>query len=448
MFINKTPSPEQKEAIKFCLDRRKGLVCYGTGTGKTLIMLIISYLQLKHQDSSGIIIVGTSSALKSIKREMWDTFREKPMSEKHFLQERRGILLINYSEVGHLAPKLKRNNYTLILDEYHKCKSKNTQTTKNCTKLRRKCSKVYGFTATPIMKDIKDLYSLIHWLNPMILGTWEQFCQEYTMFYKIPTNRGFDILKPTRYRNLIKLKRVLEPIMITYFPDYDITYVRKPCELEDVKGYRNAIKEALVPTGDEKRDLALPMLAVREAKKFVAISKPKLIALLKTIREVIKSGVIIYCDEYRVLDPVYKLLTKKNFEVLKYTGKQSDKLNDKNMDKFTEEPENKVLLISRVAGASLNLQATNRLIMLDIPSNIGAFQQLMGRVARKYSTYDSYYIYLMITEETVEDYWYDYITMYSEPLKKLFGNGLVPKGVPSFSEYAKKELIKSRVWEK
>lgn len=448
MYINKIPSEEQREGVKFCRTRNKGILCYATGTGKTLIMLMDSMLKLEHDELNGVVIVGTNSALKSIRTELWETFREKPLDIKRLARGKKGISLVPYTQVSKVCDMIPQGRYMLILDEYHKVKSPKTATTKACTKFRKKFISCYGFTATPIMKDFRDLFELVKWMNPLILGTWEAFCKEYTLFYRIPTGKGFDILKPYRFRNFEKLKRVLEPIMISYFPDYDIQYEERPCELTDVESYRKVIKEALAPTGDEKRDKALPMLAIRACKNHVAISKNKMQKLLDTVREVIQYGVIVYCDEYKTLNPVYKVLTHFGFEVLKYTGKQTTRQNDKSMDEFVSNPKNKILLISRVAGASLNLQATNRLIMFDMPSHIGAVQQLMGRVARKYSEYDSYYIYLLITKGTVEEYWFKYITMYAEPLKKLFNNGLVPQGIPTYDEFLKKQLINDTVWYK
>jgi superfamily II DNA or RNA helicase len=449
MIINKIPSKEQKEAIQFLLSRKKALVCYGTGTGKTLIMLSVAKLHLEHKGVNTVFIVGTKSALKSIKKELWDTFEEKGKGVEEYLQGQGGIILLSYDEMSKLIRKIRNEINVLILDEFHKVKSPKTQVTKNSNCLKMKCQYWYGFTATPIMKDFKDLYNLVKWLNPLIFESWEKFCTDYTLFYRMPLlckGRKIDVLKPYKLRNVEKLNRLLKTLIISYFPDYDLRYVKDSVALEDVEGYRKAIADSLISTGDEDKDKALPMLAVKKGKHFVALSKSKLKSLYARIKKTISSGVIVYCDEYKTLNPVYSYLSKCGFNILKYTGKQTDKQNDSSMQKFLDDPKNKILLLSRVAGASLNLHVTNHLIMFDMPSSIGAVQQLMGRVARRYSQYSTYYIYLLITESSVEDYWYQYITMYAEPLKRLFNNGLVPSGIPSYNEFIKKRLIKDYVW--
>lgn len=449
MKINKIPSSEQKEAIKFCMNHNRGIVCYGTGTGKSLISLSVAKLYLKHHNINSVFIIGTQEALKSLKKELSSTFMEKSHTIKDFKKGYQGIIFLKYGEIQNLIPLLNSNyNYVCIFDEFHKLKTSTTKITKISNKLKLKCKYRYGFTATPIMKDIKDLYNLVKWMNPLLLDSWEMFCKRYTMYYTMTTGKGIKIIKPYKFKNFDKLRIVLKDLIISYFPEYDIKYIESYCKLEDVNGYRDTIKTALSPTGDDDKDKALPMLAVSKAKNFVAISKSKLIKLLELVNDLYAYGVIIYCDIYHTLNPIYKLLTHKGYTVLKYTGKQTDKQNDESMQSFINSPKNKILLLSRVAGASLNLQVTNHLIMFDMPSSIGTFQQLMGRVARKYSKFGTYYIYLLLTKGSVEEYWFLYLTMFAEPLKNLFNNGLVPTNIPTYNEFIKKQLLKDAVWNK
>ena len=451
MKIKLTPKEHQREAIKLCLNSRKFLVCHDTGSGKTVTMLCIAYLQMEHYDIDNTIIVATNSAIRSITNEMKKTFDTEPITLEDLQEGKKGVLLIAYQNVNKkFIDSIPQGRYTLIFDEYHKLKSPKTQTTKLCTLLKRRCVNCYGFTATPISKDFRDLYELIRFLNPLIFTNWETFCKDYTLFYKMNLpNRNFPVIKPYKYRNLEKLKRTLKPIMHTYFPEANLKWLEIMIPLEDVEGYRRTREEALTPTGDEQKDKALPMHAVKKCKRFVALSKGKLKALYKVVKEHIDRGVIVYCDEYATLNPVYKFLKDIcKFDVLKYTGVSSQKEKDKSFNEFTSNASGKVLLLSRVGGASLNLQATNHLVTFDLPSSLLSVQQLVGRVKRMDSAFidEGFYIHMLITETSVEHYWLEFIKTYEQPLKQLLNSNGLPKGMPPYNEYLKKKLINDKVW--
>ena len=448
MKINKIPKPHQKEAIQLCLQNKKFLVCHDVGQGKSLTMLCVAYLLQKHYDIDGCIVVATNSAIRSLTNEMKNTFNDTPLSLETFQTKAKGIVFITYDEIEKLLDKFPQGRFALFLDEFHKVKDPKTTTTKLSNILKKKCVRRYGFTATPIMKDMKDLYMLIKWLDPMIFSTWKKFCDDYTLYYKMNIN-GFEILKPYKYKNYEKLKRALKTIVHSYFPKRDISFIKYAIPMEDIEGYRRTRDDALASTGDEKKDRALPMHAVKKCKQFVAVSNGKLQKLKEIVSSIVDTyGVVIYCDEYATFNPVYSYLSKAGFTVLKYAGVSSKKEKDISFEEFTKAPKGKVLLLSRVGGASLNLQATNQLIIFDQPSILGNYVQCVGRCTRMDSKYKKFFIHILVTENSVEDYWYQYITMYKEPLSRVFGNGNIPSGIPSYNEFLKKKMIKDTVWNK
>jgi superfamily II DNA or RNA helicase len=94
---------------------------------------------------------------------------------------------------------------TVILDEAHHFRNREAERSVNCALLCERTPRVYQLTATPIYKDVGNLYHLLHMLDPVEYNSWWEFIDRVAVTYgdRFAT-------KIVRLRNPKALERELE----------------------------------------------------------------------------------------------------------------------------------------------------------------------------------------------------------------------------------------------
>ena len=154
-----------------------------------------------------------------------------------------------------------------------------------------------------------------------------------------------------------------------------------------------------------------------EMQRYVDMSEEKRALLLDLVingrssdsdEKLLDKGVIIYIKFLDVIAQVEQDFKDKGINVLVIQGKTSEKGRKEISQEFRGDPKSKVVLISRAAGESLNLQATNEIFLYDIPDGPGAYGQVIGRICRSFSKFEnegrSFYIHYVIVDETLDVY--------------------------------------------
>ncbi len=294
---------------------------------------------------------------------------------KHF-----DVVLTSYPIVIKDAALFKQNEYEIIvIDEAQYIKNRDSKVFKTLSELKAQCK--ISLSGTPIENSLADLWSQMQFINPEILHTYPKFKKMYQ-----------DPIEKYRDTNaLSELKTILNPFILRRtksevlddLPDLDelIHY----CEMEEDQAKLIEVEKSKARNfilGIDKTDhkeyrfhvfaalMKLRQLANHPAmvdKKFTE-SSAKYIEVTNSIESLLKSDnkLILFSSFRGHLDIYVEYLkeTKVGYSIITGDVKAEDR--KKAVDKFNEDDDCKVILISlKAGGTGLNLTAANYVFLLD-----------------------------------------------------------------------------------
>ncbi|MSR65365.1 MAG: DEAD/DEAH box helicase [Verrucomicrobiae bacterium] len=418
--------PYQREGMLHLAFTEKALLADEMGLGKT-IQAIAACALLHRLGKVQRVLVVTPASLKTEWEEQIQRFTPLPYrivfgnrTERLKAYEAPPFFtIVNYEQVMRDAPDVNERLKPdlVILDEAQRIKNWNTQTAHAVKRLRSRYA--FVLTGTPIENRIDELYSLMDFLEPAILGPLFRFNRE---FYQLD-----DHGKPVGYRNLDKLHARIKPFLLrrrkadveTELPDRtDRTFF---VPLSNIQAERYADHEAQVarlsnvaqrrPLTQQEQEKLLRELAMMrmicdtnyildETEK----TCPKLAELEKILdecRENSEVKVIIFSEWERMLELVRELCQRLKLGFAWHTGSVPQRRRRDEINRFKTDADCRVFLSTDSGSTGLNLQAASVVINCDLPWNPAKLEQRIARAWRKHQTRAVTVIHL-VTENTIE----------------------------------------------
>ncbi|HEU4343178.1 MAG TPA: DEAD/DEAH box helicase [Candidatus Binatia bacterium] len=304
----------------------------------------------------------------------------------------------------------------VILDEAQRIKNWTTKTAQAVKRLESRYA--FVLTGTPIENRIDELYSLMDFLNPGVLGPLFRFNRE---FYELD-NRG----RPVGYR-LDRLHARVRPFMLrrrkadveTELPDRTDQTFLVPLSGEQKNRYLDheaqmarlasiAKRRPLTPQESEKllRELAM-MRMVCDTNYILDPNEracPKLAELEKILEECRENGdvkVLIFSEWERMLELVQGLCRRLRLGYALHTGSVPQLRRRAEIQRFKNDPSCRVFLSTDSGSTGLNLQSASVVINCDLPWNPARLEQRISRAWRKHQTRPVTVIHL-VSEGTIE----------------------------------------------
>ncbi|HBS88509.1 MAG: hypothetical protein A2W91_17855 [Bacteroidetes bacterium GWF2_38_335] len=275
-------------------------------------------------------------------------------------------------------------------------------------------------TGTPVENSITDLWSQMNFINPGLLGDLTFFGREFVF----PIERCSDAAKSE------KLKKLISPFILRRRKDDvekdlpDITEQEVVCEMSELqqKVYeteKSKIRNAIIENITEqkgKNDLAVFILQGLMKLRQIACH-PKIIdpgyndlsGKFEEIAEriqVLAAGnhkVLIFSSFVRHLELFRGFLEEKSIEYSLLTGEMNQNERRQAIDRFQDDEDNKVFLISmKSGGTGLNLTAADYVFIIDPWWNPAVESQAVSR-AHRIGQNKKVFVYRFISENTVEE---------------------------------------------
>jgi SNF2 family DNA or RNA helicase len=394
------PFPYQMEGIAFLFPRSSAILADEMGLGKTMQAITAIRMLLLSGEMQNALLICPKPLVTNWVREFRQWAPEIPVAVIEGDSSKRAWVWSNPQ-----AP-VKIANYELmlrdssiiddgslhfdlvVLDEAQRIKNRNSTTSEVVRSIPR--SRSWALTGTPIENSIEDLVSIFEFLSPGYLRD--------DMHLKSLGKATRDhILRRTKDKVLTDMPPKL------YRPaDLDLTPEQK-------LSYRAAEEEGVVHLADLGESITVQhvfelVLRLKQICNFdpVTGASSKLERLEADIEEIASSGqkAIVFSQWVETLDVIGEKL--KRFNPVQYTGRVASHKRDGVIDRFKNDPDCSIILMSYGAGAvGLNLQFCHYVFLFDRWWNPAVEDQAINR-AHRLGVKQAVTVTRMMAVETIE----------------------------------------------
>jgi superfamily II DNA or RNA helicase len=416
----------QRDGMLHLAFGERALLADEMGLGKTVQAIAACELLARRRGIARVLVVCPAS-LKAEWEEQIARFTERPARSVFGPPaERRAayrapvfFTIVNYEQV---LPDAEDINTILapdvvVLDEAQRIKNWQTKTARRVKSLRSPYA--FVLTGTPVENRIDELYSIVQYLDPELVGPLFRFNRE---FYALD-DRG----RPTDYQNLAELRRRVAPVMLR----------RRKADVESELPGRT-VKTYFVPMADEQRERyieyqqqAARLMALAQRRALLKAEFDRLQMLLACMRMICDTPaildptcrvspkleelerilgdlleepdrkIIVFSEWERMLAMVRELAAEMGVEAAWHTGSVPQERRRAEIVRFKKDPACRLFLTTDSGSVGLNLQAASAVVNVDLPWNPARLEQRIARAWRKYQT-RSVTVVNLVCEDSIE----------------------------------------------
>ncbi|HEX2889817.1 DEAD/DEAH box helicase [Vineibacter terrae] len=418
--------PYQREGMLHLAFGERALLADDMGLGKT-IQAIAACELLRHLKGVSRVLVVCPASLKGEWQEQVARFSGADTLLVHGGRPQRlaaytqppFFTVVNYEQVVIDADEINERVKPdiVILDEAQRIKNWHTKTAAAVKSLVS--PHAFVLTGTPIENRIDEIYSIVQYLDPGLLGPLFRFNRD---FYQLD-ERG----RPVDYKNLEELQRRLKPVMLrrrkhdveTELPGRTVTNYLVGMADEQRARYDEykaqtaklaaiAKRRPLTPKEFDKLQLLLACMRMLCDTPFILDPScrlsPKLEELERVLAEVLadpERKVIIFSEWERMLTLVRELAQELGLEFAWHTGSVPQERRRAEIARFKRDPDCRLFLSTDSGSVGLNLQAASVVINVDLPWNPARLEQRIARAWRKHQ-HRPVDVINLVTEDSIE----------------------------------------------
>src|SRR6266702_631271 len=401
----------QREGMLHLAFGERVLLADEMGLGKTVQAIAACELLARCKGIARVLVVCPAS-LKAEWEEQIARFTERPARSVFGARPQRlaayrdpvFFTIVNYEQVLGEAQDINEILHpdVVVLDEAQRIKNWQTKTARRVKSLRS--SYAFVLTGTPVENRIDELYSIVQYLDPELVGPLFRFNRE---FYQLD-ERG----RPVDYKNLAELRHRLEGVMLR----------RRKSDVESELPGRT-LKTYFVPMVEEQKlrydDYGKPaarLLAQAQRRPLTPAEFDRLQQLLACMRMVCDTPaildptcrvspkleelegilgdlleepdrkIIVFSEWERMLAMVRELAAEMGIETAWHTGSVPQQRRRAEITRFKQDPACRLFLSTDSGSVGLNLQVASAVVNVDLPWNPAKLEQRIARAWRKHQT--------------------------------------------------------------
>jgi superfamily II DNA/RNA helicase len=403
------PFPYQIEGILFCAAAGRSILADDMGLGKTIQAIAVAQLLKEQQQIQKVLIICPTSLKYQWQSEIEKFTKEKAtVIEGNFLKRRAQyeqndtlykiasyhMVVNDMAEINNFQPDF------IILDEAQRIKNWQTKVSQSIKKLNSKYALV--LTGTPLENKLQELYSLVQFVNPLLLGSLYNFITQFEQVDetgKVTGYKDLHLIKEKLKHVLIRRtkKEVLKqlPTRIDKNLFVDITVEQKAIHndyAEIVKRLVARWKKMGFLREEDRQRLMISLNMMRMVCNSTYIIdqetnfQTKLDELFNIVEEIVENTdekIVIFSQWERFTRLIALELDRLNIGYANLNGTIPSNKRKDLFDKFNNDPNCRIFLSTDAGGVGLNLQAGSYLINMDLPWNPAVLEQRIGRIYRQ-----------------------------------------------------------------
>ncbi|HEY1363577.1 MAG TPA: DEAD/DEAH box helicase [Xanthobacteraceae bacterium] len=403
--------PYQREGMLHLAFTERALLADEMGLGKTVQAIAACELLARRKGTVRVLVVCPAS-LKAEWEEQIARFTDRPLRVVFGPRPARLLAyrdpaffnIVNYEQVLSDAADINEvlRPDVIVLDEAQRIKNWQTKTARQVKSLRSPYA--FVLTGTPVENRIDELYSIVQYLDPELVGPLFRFNRS---FYELD-ERG----RPIDYKNLAELRARLQPVMLrrrkadveAELPARTLKSYFVPMVEEQALRYGEYSRQAAALIAQARRRPLLPaeferlqmlLACMRMICDTPAILdptcrvSPKLEELERILADLLDEDgrkIIVFSEWERMLELVRELAVEMGVEAAWHTGSVPQRRRRAEINRFKQDPACRLFLSTDSGSVGLNLQAASAVINVDLPWNPAKLEQRIARAWRKNQT--------------------------------------------------------------
>jgi superfamily II DNA or RNA helicase len=418
--------PYQREGMLHLAFGEPTLLADEMGLGKTVQAIAACELLARRKDIGRVLVVCPAS-LKAEWEEQIARFTDRPTRVVFGTRPQRLLAyrepsfftIVNYEQVLGDAQDMNEilRPDIVVLDEAQRIKNWQTKTARRVKSLRSPYA--FVLTGTPLENRIDELYSIVQYLDPELVGPLFRFNRD---FYELD-ERG----RPVDYKNLAELRRRVQPVMLrrrkadieSELPGRTVTtYFVQMAEEQRLRYEDYRLPAARLISEAQRRPLT-PAEFDRLMQLFACMRmicdtpaildptcriSPKLEELEGILGDLLQEPdrkIIVFSEWERMLELVRELAAEMGIEAAWHTGSVPQQRRRAEIVRFKQDPACRLFLSTDSGSVGLNLQAASAVVNVDLPWNPAKLEQRIARAWRKNQT-RSVTVAHLVCEDSIE----------------------------------------------
>lgn len=331
-------------------------------------------------------------------------------------------VIANYELLIHDFDVIKDHDWhTIVCDEATRISNPDAQSVKNLKLLKSK--KRIALTGTPISNKPDDIFSIMDWMVPRYLGTYNQFKAKYCELEE-EWGRGRAYTRIIGYKNMDQLRDKVGRFMLRrtkeeVFDDFpkktieNVVFSLPASERQMYDAIKEQVIEEIRQLGDlDTRTLGIVPVKMLRLKQCTDHTKlvdattgesTKLETLKELLKPVIESGdkAIIFTQFAEMVHILMEEL--RMYNPMAIYGGVKEITRFERVQEFNHDPDRRVIIMTEAGAYGLNMQSASYVIHYDAPWSIAKLMQREDR-AHRIGQKKAVTVYNLIAKNTIDEY--------------------------------------------